>query len=102
LFSIILIRFSADANESNLRMAAYEALSNLIFKSPKDCIFTVQKTALVILERLEVSIKMESQLLGLDDRNQHADLQMALCGVVQVRGTLTFMISCLCRAFRVN
>ena len=42
-----------DGSQSNLRSAAYEALMEMVKNSPKDCYTTVQKTTMVILERLQ-------------------------------------------------
>lgn len=39
---------------------------------------------MVIMDRLDASIQVETQLVGQDDKNRHAELQTALCGVVQV------------------
>ena len=41
-----------DGAQANLRAAAYEALMEMIKNSPQDCYVTVQKTTMVILERL--------------------------------------------------
>lgn len=43
----------ADAASANLRSAAYEALMEMVKNSPKDCYVTVQKTVMIILERLQ-------------------------------------------------
>lgn len=42
-----------DAAQANLRAAAYEALMEMVKNSPRDCYLTVQKTTMVILERLQ-------------------------------------------------
>lgn len=42
-----------DGGQANLRPAAYEALMEMVKNSPKDCYVTVQKTTMVILERLQ-------------------------------------------------
>ena len=43
----------SDASTANLRAAAYEALMEMVKTAPKDCYVTVQKTVMVILERLQ-------------------------------------------------
>ena len=48
-----------DGGQHNLRSAAYEALMEMVKNSPKDCYVTVQKTTMVILERLQKVIQME-------------------------------------------
>ncbi|CAH1790559.1 unnamed protein product [Owenia fusiformis] len=72
-----------DGNQHNLRSAAYEALMELVKNSPKDCYFTVQKTTMVILERLQQVIQMESHLQSSSDRVQFNDLQSLLCATLQ-------------------
>lgn len=48
-----------DGAQANLRPAAYEALMEMVKNSPKDCYVTVQKTTMVIMERLQqVSVYM--------------------------------------------
>ncbi len=42
-----------DAAQTNLRAAAYEALMEMIENSAKDCYMTVQKTTMVIVERIQ-------------------------------------------------
>ena len=42
-----------DGAQANLRAAAYEALMEMVKNSPKDCYVTVQKTTMVILDRLQ-------------------------------------------------
>lgn len=73
----------SDGSESNFRSAAYESLGQCMLHAASDCLPYVQKATLVILDRLDTSISMESQVVGQDDRTQLAELQMSLCGVVQ-------------------
>ncbi|KAI9314920.1 armadillo-type protein [Dichotomocladium elegans] len=69
-------------NEANCRTSAYEAISSLVMFSANDCIPTVQKTVLTVLDRLDTSIAMESQILNADDRAEHSELQSSLLGVI--------------------
>jgi importin subunit beta-1 len=73
-----------DAAQANLRSAAYEALMEMIKNSPKDCYVTVQKTIMVILERLQQVLQMESRIVSQSDRAQYNDLQSLLCATLQV------------------
>ena len=73
----------ADASTANLRAAAYEALMEMIKNSPKDCYQTVQKTVMVILERLQQVLQMESRISSQTERNQYNDLQSLLCATLQ-------------------
>ena len=68
-----------DANQSNLRSSAYEALMEMIKNSSQDNYATVQKTTMILLERL-------SRVLGIDNHNDQnfADLQSLLCSTLQV------------------
>jgi len=72
-----------DGNMHNLRSAAYEALMELVKNSPKDCYVTVQKTTMVILERLQRVLQMESHIQTTSDRVQYNDLQSILCATLQ-------------------
>ena len=72
-----------DASASNLRAAAYEALMEMVKNSPKDCYPTVQKTTLIILERLQQVLQMESHIQSQSDRVQFNDLQSLLCATLQ-------------------
>ncbi|XP_014251654.1 importin subunit beta-1 isoform X2 [Cimex lectularius] len=72
-----------DGAQANLRSAAYEALMEMIKNSPKDCYVTVQKTTMVILERLNQVLAMEQQIQSHSDRAQFNDLQSLLCATLQ-------------------
>merc|ERR1712158_129819 len=71
-----------DAATANLRSAAYEALMEMIKNSPKDCYSTVQKTILVVLERLNQVLHMEGNIQS-NERAQYNDLQSLLCATLQ-------------------
>ncbi|KAI8125841.1 Importin subunit beta [Lucilia cuprina] len=72
-----------DANQGNLRAAAYEALMDMIKNSPLDCYLIVQRTTIVILERLNQVLQMESHIASHNDRHQFNDLQSLLCATLQ-------------------
>lgn len=72
-----------DGAQANLRPAAYEALMEMVKNSPKDCYITVQKTTMVILERLQQVLQMETHITSHNDRSQYNDLQSLLCGTLQ-------------------
>lgn len=71
-----------DCGLANLRAAAYEALMDMIKNAPNDCYPVVQRTTLVILERLNQVLQMESQI-NHSDRYQFNDLQSLLCATLQ-------------------
>lgn len=73
----------ADAAQHNLRSAAYEALMEMVKNSPTDCYVTVQKTTMVILERLQQVLQMENHISSQADRSQFNDLQSLLCATLQ-------------------
>jgi len=52
-------RLRPDGHQNNLRSAAYEALMEIVKNSAKDCYPAVQKTTLVIMERLQQVLQME-------------------------------------------
>lgn len=53
-----------DGHQNNLRSAAYEALMEIVKNSAKDCYPAVQKTTLVIMERLQQVLQMEVSPAG--------------------------------------
>lgn len=72
-----------DAHQANLRSAAYEALMEMIKNSATDCYSTVQNTTLVILQRINQILQMESHVQTAMDRMQYNDLQSLLCATLQ-------------------
>lgn len=72
-----------DGNQHNLRNAAYEALMELVKNSPKNCYVIVQKTTVIILERLERVLSMEGAIQSVNERVQYNDLQSLLCATLQ-------------------
>ncbi|KAG8330366.1 Importin subunit beta-1 [Homalodisca vitripennis] len=72
-----------DGAQANLRSAAYEALMEMVKNSPGDCYVTVQKTTMVILERLNQVLQMENHVQSHTDRAQYNDLQSLLCATLQ-------------------
>ncbi|XP_019637100.1 PREDICTED: importin subunit beta-1-like isoform X3 [Branchiostoma belcheri] len=72
-----------DAGNSNLRSAAYEALMELVKNSARDCYVTVQKTSLVVMDRLERVLQLEAAVQTSSDRAQINDLQSLLCASLQ-------------------
>ncbi|KDR09654.1 hypothetical protein L798_00780 [Zootermopsis nevadensis] len=73
-----------DGAQANLRSAAYEALMEMVKNSPRDCYVTVQKTTMVILERLQQVLQMETHIQSHSDRAQYNDLQSLLCATLQI------------------
>ncbi|VDD90587.1 unnamed protein product [Enterobius vermicularis] len=73
----------ADAHVSNLRIAAFETLMELIKNSPKDCYEVVQKTTLVVLKKLEQLLNMENSVESSSHKSQLRDLESLLCATLQ-------------------
>lgn len=71
-----------DGSQANLRGAAYEALMDMIKNAPQDCYPVVQTTTMIILDRLNQVLQMDSQI-GHTDRYQFNDLQSLLCATLQ-------------------
>lgn len=69
-------------NEGNYRTAAYEAITMYVQHSTPETVAVVQNTAVTILQRMEQLLAMQSQILGVDDRNNWNDLQSNFCSVL--------------------
>lgn len=69
---------------ANFRASAYEAIASFVATCANDCIPTVEKLTMAILERLENTTTEEvlGQLVGSDDRRTHLELQANLCSVL--------------------
>lgn len=55
----VLYPYRPDGHQNNLRSSAYESLMEIVKNSAKDCYPAVQKTTLVIMERLQQVLQME-------------------------------------------
>lgn len=73
----------SDSNRGNLRSSAYEALMDVIKFSAKDVYPIIQKTTLVIIERLQHVLQLDSQVTTSSDKQQLADLESLLCATLQ-------------------
>ena len=72
-----------DGNVSNLRAAAYEALMEMIKNSPNNCYASVQKTTIVILDRLAMVLSVDANVQNQSDRQRLHDIQSSLCATLQ-------------------
>ncbi|KAG6857029.1 hypothetical protein H0H87_010702 [Tephrocybe sp. NHM501043] len=78
-----LLRVTESAsNEANFRTSAYEAITSYLSHATPDAIVVVQNTLLTVLDRMEQLLNMQSQILGIDDRNNWNELQSNFCSVV--------------------
>lgn len=57
-----------DGEQHNLRSVAKEALMEMVKDSPTDCYLTAQNTTMVILDRLQQVLQMESHIQPTSDR----------------------------------
>ena len=73
-----------DGHQNNLRSAAYEALMEIVKNSAKDCYPAVQKTTLVIMERLQQVLQMEVRWRGRGGRDLDAYINHYINTVVLV------------------
>jgi len=71
-----------DANESNLRSSAYEALNTVLNNSAEDTKPHLEQLLPAILKRLQDTF--ERQILTNEDREEQCELQGLLCGTLQV------------------
>ncbi|KAF4611535.1 hypothetical protein D9613_003835 [Agrocybe pediades] len=69
-------------NEANFRTAAYEAITSYLTQATPDAITVVQSTVVTVLQRMEHLLSIQSQIVGMDDRNNWNELQSNLCSVV--------------------
>jgi len=72
-----------DGDESNLRTAAYETLSSLVQNASSESKQTIINLTQAVLEKLQKSIQNERQLLSVEDRLAHSELQANLCALIQ-------------------
>lgn len=61
-FFLLCVPYRPDGHQNNLRSSAYESLMEIVKNSAKDCYPAVQKTTLVIMERLQQVLQMEVSL----------------------------------------
>lgn len=74
-----------DGAQANLRSSAYEALMEMMKNSPKDCYSIVQKTTVVILNRLQQVLQIE-QLNNIQNNSDRAainEMASLLCATLQ-------------------
>jgi hypothetical protein len=81
---ISLTRFRADPELQGGRNACWEAICKLTEQSGLDTIQSVQNLTKVALDRLENSITLRKQAVGMDDRLIAEEQQVQLCAVLNV------------------
>jgi importin subunit beta-1 len=68
--------------DSQLRTAAYEVLNAFVTNAAGDSVQLVAELSTVILERLENSIKLQTQVVSIEDKMQLEEMQTSLVSVV--------------------
>ena len=76
-----MLRHDAD---NQLRTAAYEVLNTFVMNSAGDGFPIVAKLSDVILQRLEGTIPMQSQIVSVEDRITLEEMQTSLTSVLLV------------------
>ena len=71
-----------DAGENNLRVSAYEALSQVITNAAKDTHVSVSQLLPLVISRLEGTFAMP--IVSSDDKEAQTELQGLLCATLQV------------------
>ena len=79
--------------DNSVRTAAYEVLNTFVTTSANDSLPLVAKLSDVILERLEGTIPMQSQVVSMEDRMTLEEIQTSLISVLIVR-VLPYNESC--------
>ncbi|KAJ3228362.1 karyopherin beta [Clydaea vesicula] len=69
-------------SETNLKASTFEAISSFVENCADDCLPTVEKLTLALVDQLDHTVAMQSQLVNADDRRVHNELQSNLCTVV--------------------
>lgn len=70
-------------NDGNARGAAYQTISTFVGCSTVDTLPVVQEVFITLLARQEALMGMQTQLVGIDDRNNWNDMQINICAVLQ-------------------
>lgn len=66
-----------------VRTAAYEVLNTFVNNAAQDSVQSVAQLSGVILERLENTVPMQSQVVSVEDKITLEDMQTSLCSVLQ-------------------
>ena len=72
-----------DADEHNLRSAAYQSLANVVLYAPVECAPAIRKLQEAIIGKLGESQSLADLIVGVEDRMRYSELQSHLCTVLQ-------------------
>ncbi|CAG8501128.1 9352_t:CDS:10 [Paraglomus occultum] len=82
IINALLTTSDRSSNESNSRTSAYECISSFVAGAALDCFPSIHKLTVTILERLELSIQQQNQVVGNDDRLALAEFQSNICSSI--------------------
>lgn len=82
LITSLLTLASRNENDASSRASAYEALSTLVIFSAGDVLNAVRELATEIIQRLETTLTMQQQIVGMDDRANLEELQINLLSLL--------------------
>jgi importin subunit beta-1 len=77
-----LLQVTEQTQENQLRTAAYEVLNAFVTNAANDCVQMVANLSQVIIERLEKTIPMQSQVVSVEDRLTLEEIQTSLTSVI--------------------
>jgi importin subunit beta-1 len=80
--NLLQVTSALDA-DSVVRTAAYEVLNVFVQFSASDSLPTIAKLSEIIIERLEGTLPLQSQVVSVEDRLTLEDMQTSLCTVLQ-------------------
>lgn len=80
--SLLTVTARSDC-ENVVRTAAYEVLNTFVANAAVDSVQSVAQLSSVILERLENTVPMQSQVVSVEDRITLEDMQTSLCSALQ-------------------
>lgn len=90
-FMTQILTFTSRADADNqLRTAAYEVLNSFVMNSANDSLGMVGHLSNVILERLEKTVPMQSQVVSIEDKMTLEEMQTSLTSVVMVSIPIRF------------
>lgn len=70
--------------DSGVRIAAYEVLNTFVANAGTSSNQTIGSLSNVILQRLEQTLQLRQQVLGVEDRLRLDEMQTSLCTVIMV------------------
>lgn len=82
LVTALLTLATRQENDASSRASAYEALSTLVIFSANDVLDTVRELATQIMQRLEATLAMQQQIVGVEDRTSLEELQINLLSLL--------------------